>query len=80
MTQSLESTSLIIILVSFSQVILNSLVWLIKGNSYFLLAIIVIFYDYCNFIVIICLPMKHLGVLMNSFKCVCALEFGSVSF
>ena len=50
MTQSLESISLIIILVSFSQVILNSLVWLIKGNSYFLLAIIVIFYNYCNYL------------------------------
>ena len=34
--------------------------------------------------IVICLPTKHLGVLMNSFKCVCAfqfeLEFGSVGF
>ena len=33
---------------------------------------------------VICLPTKHLGVLMNLFKCVCAfqikLEFGSVGF
>ena len=35
-------------------------------------------------LILICLPMKHLGVLMNSFKRVRALqielEFGSVGF
>ena len=35
-------------------------------------------------LILICLPMKHLGVLMNSFKRVRALqielEFGSVDF